>query len=323
MKNVKFNFREDESPFSFGENLFDGCVKLESINLPYGLTKIPECTFRGCTSLVKIDIPNTVTVIDEGAFASCSSLTVIDFPPSVLFISDMAFANCTSLNEIYFADNIEELGDSSFSKCSSLETLVLPKKMMKIGERAFSDCSSLKTIEIHENVEGISNSAFEGCASLENIYICKENPFQIKQGLNIFKGVNKYKCIIHVPFGSHWLYRHDFSFHEFKNIETFSTISGNIIYKKKNIYLDENGESATVGQIAEYIINKLDLDEEDSSLFRECFIEGEESPVLYREALKSRNRIERLELEGFDIKRIIQLINELPDKGNGTCVIPK
>ena len=66
----------------------------------------------------------------------------------------------------------------------------------------------------------------------------------------------------------------------------------------------------------------MDLDEEDSSLFRKYFVKGEEAHVLYREVLKHRACQSSLENEGFDINRIIKLIDELPDKGNGTCVLP-
>lgn len=322
LKNISFS-RLEQDNYSFGDSVFDGCVNLESINLPYGLTRIPECTFRGCTALVEIDIPNTVVEIGDAAFVSCSSMKVIDIPCSVLSIGDVAFENCCSLNEVYLPDDIEVIGYGAFRNCSSIETLVIPKKTKIIGEYAFSGCSSLKTVEMPEYIQEINNLAFEGCISLENIYICSKNLFYIKQGLDIFKGVNKYKCVIHIPFGTHWLYRHDFLFKDFKCIETFSTITGNIIYKKTNKYLEKKGDSATVGQIAEYIIDKLDLDEEDSILFWECFVKNEESCVLYRDALKRGKRLERLEYEGFDLKRIIKLINELPDKGNGTCVLPQ
>ena len=144
----------------------------------------------------------------------------------------------------------------------------------------------------------------------------------IKNGFDIFEGVNKYKCVVHIPYGSRWSYCHDYTFNNFKNIETISPLTGNVIYPKDNIYLNENGESASLDQIADYIIDKLNLDEEDSNLFRSIYVNNNGSAILCRNDLKNHKKLERLEMEGLDIKHITKLIDDLPDKGNGTCTLP-
>lgn len=54
----------------------DRTVVLVTIHL--SVTRIGEEAFDGCTSLESIDIPNRVSCIGEGAFRGCTSLVSID-----------------------------------------------------------------------------------------------------------------------------------------------------------------------------------------------------------------------------------------------------
>ena len=56
---------------------FGSCKNLININIPNGVTYIPEATFSGCTSLASISIPSNVTSINSSAFNGCSNLTEI------------------------------------------------------------------------------------------------------------------------------------------------------------------------------------------------------------------------------------------------------
>lgn len=278
--------------------------------------------FLGCSSLIDVEIPDSVTLINDDAFGGCSSLQHIEVPTSVISIGDNCFAYCSSLSEVYLPGSVETIGCESFANCNGLEALILPQSIKVIGEKAFKDCSSLKYLEIPDSVKEIKHSAFSGCCALEDIYCLSTDIENAIKYHRIFEGVNTYKCKLHIPVGTKWSYKYDFLFGQFKDVETFSPLTGNVIYKKENIYLNEKGKSASLEQIADYLIDKLNLDKEDGNLFRSIYVGNDGSAILCRTDLKNHRKLERLEMEGLDIKHIIKLIDELPDKGNGTCTLP-
>ena len=75
---------------------FYQCVKLSSINIPDGVTRINDATFVDCYKLASINIPNSVTAIGDYAFMG-AGLTSITIPSSVTSIGSYAFAGCTGL----------------------------------------------------------------------------------------------------------------------------------------------------------------------------------------------------------------------------------
>ena len=101
---------------SIGDNAFDGCSSLKSINLPHGLTSIGEYTFMGCSSLTSINLPDGITSI-----------------------SKVTFSGCTSLKSINLPNELTSIGNSAFSYCSSLTSINLPKRLTNIGASALND----------------------------------------------------------------------------------------------------------------------------------------------------------------------------------------
>lgn len=68
---------ENLADTGFQENMFKGCTKLSTVELPNKLTKLFYGFFDGCTSLKTITIPDSVTTIDSTAFTGCTSLSSI------------------------------------------------------------------------------------------------------------------------------------------------------------------------------------------------------------------------------------------------------
>ena len=62
---------------TIGNNAFQYCVSMTSIDIPNGVTTIGNYAFSTCTSLRSITIPNSVTSIGTNVFASCSKLSSI------------------------------------------------------------------------------------------------------------------------------------------------------------------------------------------------------------------------------------------------------
>ena len=155
------------------------------------LIRVNRYSVKGTT------IPDSVTKIGDEAFGYCSSLQSIDIPDSVTIIGNEAFHYCSSLQSINIPDSVTEIGWYAFEGCSSLQSIDIPNSVKKIGNRAFLDCSSLEHIYLHYN-------------DVEKLTI----------GEDIFEGVNLDKCILHIPSGTRWAYRHHDVFKRFKNIVT-------------------------------------------------------------------------------------------------------
>ena len=179
---------------AIGDNAFEQCTSLTSIEISEGVTSIGEYAFIDCTALASVKIPSSVTSINEGAFCRCSALksveilnglktigdsafmnctalTDITIPDSVTTICETAFSDCTALTSIELPDNIKTIQFKTFMNCKSLASVKLPKNLTSIEEGAFSNCTLLKDIEIPNGVTQILDGAFKDCESLEEITI--------------------------------------------------------------------------------------------------------------------------------------------------------
>ena len=83
-----------------------------------------------------------------------------------------------------------------YHKCTSLKSIVIPDSVDEIGEGIFSKCSSLKSIHFE--------SRDVDCISMDE---------------NAFGGLDLDQCILYVPAGTRWAYRHHEVFGQFKHIE--------------------------------------------------------------------------------------------------------
>lgn len=72
-----------------------GCLALEGIVLPSGLTKIGECNFRKCTNLTTITIPAGVTEICDTAFVNSGLSGTLLIPASVCKFGYGVFSGTT------------------------------------------------------------------------------------------------------------------------------------------------------------------------------------------------------------------------------------
>lgn len=103
---VHINFLGEIS--EIGVSSFEGCTKLETLNLGTGLKSIPYRCFFGATSLAALDIPEGVTVIEENAFSSCTSMQTIVLPSSLTTVEDGAFLDSSELAVVFFKGTEEQ-----------------------------------------------------------------------------------------------------------------------------------------------------------------------------------------------------------------------
>ena len=115
--------RDISAPSAILQNSgFRGCVSLEEIILPEGITVIKDQMFEGCCSLRSIDLPESVTRIGAGAFKGCTSLKTINLPENLVELGAECFDN-SGLMQITVPAGIETIGDYAFGH-SDTETAV-------------------------------------------------------------------------------------------------------------------------------------------------------------------------------------------------------
>ncbi len=186
------------------DGAFAECTALKYINLPEGLTVIPEDLFNGCTSLESIVIPTTITRIGEAAFEGCVKLASISIYASVVEIGANAFANCPNLTldidernteflledgilynssrteivailslpegEVVISDTIESVPAGAFAG-SAITKITLPASVTEIGANMFANCVNLKEVVLNGQITSIGANAFENCTALESFKV--------------------------------------------------------------------------------------------------------------------------------------------------------
>lgn len=145
--------------------LLKGC---SSTVIPESVKEIGDNAFQYCKGLETINIPQTVMAIGYSAFAG-SGIRKITLPDTLTVLSDSMFADCEHLESVEIPQTVTEIGRYAFRGCASLTNIKLPKNLVKLGGDAFKKCSSLKAIEIPAGVQKISSGHFEGCPSLASI----------------------------------------------------------------------------------------------------------------------------------------------------------
>ena len=68
------------------------------VELPEGMTHLPNGAFRNCAALLSVSCPKTLRVIGSYAFYGCTSLARADFNDGLTSIGKRAFMNTKSLN---------------------------------------------------------------------------------------------------------------------------------------------------------------------------------------------------------------------------------
>lgn len=103
--------------------VFNECENLMEIRFSHSLKEIPAHTCSGCLALEKVIIPEGVTTIGDCAFNSGDSpmsYSEIKFPKTLKSIEGEAFSNNDSVTEISLPDGLESIGKYAFEKIHHL-----------------------------------------------------------------------------------------------------------------------------------------------------------------------------------------------------------
>ena len=163
----------------FDDNDFSN---FSSVDIPEGVTDIPDEAFEGCSNLTSITIPSSVTSIGESAFKGCSGLTIVTIPDSVTSIGDSAFKDCSCLTSVTTGNSLTSIGNEAFSGCSNLTSITIPNSVTSIGDSAFAGCRGLTSVTIPNSVTSIGEEAFYNCGELSVVF----DGGEFKRGYGIF-----------------------------------------------------------------------------------------------------------------------------------------
>ena len=194
IKTIKFGSDEIKNQRNnellIGKNSFYYSKRLETVELPSGVKKIPQNTFYYCEALRNINIPATVERIEPKAFYYCSAMDNIVFdesdPDNVIPLdlrNDLntassasaggIFYNCNALTTLTLPERTVELGRYSMSG-TKLVTVNLPSTLQRIDASSFRDVITLTTVNFPTKMEeGVSlvieDYTFYGCSALTTI----------------------------------------------------------------------------------------------------------------------------------------------------------
>lgn len=140
-----------------GRNAFSGCTKLQSINIPSGVSVIEDYTFENCLELKEILLPEGITKINQSAFNDCENLLEVVIPSTVQVIGIGAFGGCIRLNNLVISDGVLKIDSDAFVMCHSLTEVYIPASVKDITTNPFSYCVSLQKIFVDENNLGYSS----------------------------------------------------------------------------------------------------------------------------------------------------------------------
>lgn len=129
-----------------------------TVEIPEGLTVIPDGAFQNFSNLESVVIPEGIEEIGEKAFYNCEKLTNVTLPSSLKKIGNYAF-KCTSIPSISIPDSVTEIGRGAFSD-SKLTSIKLPNGLTTISQDMFYWCTELISCEIPDSVTTIGYQAF-------------------------------------------------------------------------------------------------------------------------------------------------------------------
>ena len=166
-----------------------GCA---AVDIPQGVTAIPESMFNNDDNLVSVTIPQGVTSIGASAFDDCDKLTAVEIPVGCTTVGNAAFSGCDSLKTVLLPDGLTSIGERSFMECRFAE-VVLPASVTTIGWWAFAygNAGSRKVVFLGAPPSGIADS---GLLSSSNVSYPREHGaawLEILNNINKFNGYNQ------------------------------------------------------------------------------------------------------------------------------------
>ena len=165
-------------------NEYDQEMEDIAVEIPAGVTTIPQRAFCGCAAIRQVDwfedaqedqTGQAGGSIGAAAFENCSALAEIGIPEYVTVIEEAAFQNCTQLSgqdgELFFSENLNTLGVEAFNECSGIRTMNFAGDLSAIGNKSLGTNANLivEAPESAANLKEYCRAAGMTFLSLEGI----------------------------------------------------------------------------------------------------------------------------------------------------------
>ena len=212
-----------------------------NITIKEGTLEIASFAFYGCTNLKSIIIPNSVTSIGSSTFDGTTWYN--NQPNGLVYAGKVAYKYKGTMpknTSITIKEGTLGIARSAFYECTNLKSVIIPNSVTSIGKSAFKGCGSLTSVTIGNSVTYIGDDAFYNCANLLKIICLGANAPQC--GLNVFEGVDTYKCIVSIPENNYENYVSAKTWRYFSDVRNKKYINGFLdtadVQYKKSFRLD-------------------------------------------------------------------------------------
>ena len=192
-------------------------ASISAYGLDFAVTAVGDDAFNGCSNLTSVQIPGTVTNIGSAAFQNCDALTTFSLPESVTSIGDHICFHCDNLATVHLNDVVTEVNWNAFRACPNLTSVSLGNSVETIGSTAFHATgithidfptsltmiydgafgkSQLQSVEIPASITYIGRGAFSGISTLTSITVDAENPnYAAQNGVLYSKDMETLLCV--------------------------------------------------------------------------------------------------------------------------------
>lgn len=167
---------------SIGEGAFQYCYKIKSLEIPAGVTVIPDRTFQGCERLESIQIDGDITMIGAEAFDGCVALTSMPLSKSLNLIGADAFRDCTALTDFQLAEGNTHFqvqqgalmtADATrlltYAASAPQQSFVMPETLTQIDDGALKNLRYLETLTFSPIFSDYQAGMFENATGLKAV----------------------------------------------------------------------------------------------------------------------------------------------------------
>ena len=125
-----------------GDKLFSGHKEITSVKIPDTVTDMGEFLFDGCMNLKRIELPYSLECLWGYTFVRCGIEEII-LPDKLVTLPPFAFKDCKNLRKVVCGKGLKKIYSWVFSGCDNLTELV-KNVIVEVSEQAF-DTKELNT----------------------------------------------------------------------------------------------------------------------------------------------------------------------------------
>jgi hypothetical protein len=128
-----------------------------------------------------------------------------------------------SLSRVILPRTTKSIGDAAFVYCYQLDSVHFGDSLKVIGLAAFQGCNSLRHLNFPATVTQLKSYGFMSCYGVQSVTVNNPVPFSLAADFSALSDIDRYKCILRVPFGSAATYAKTAYWKEFRKIQEFGT----------------------------------------------------------------------------------------------------